>query len=57
MNQKTKNELREMLKLRDPEGFAAQELRRKHYFETKRKGKIPKASVALPVLQCKMFID
>ena len=55
LNQKTKNELRERWKLRDSEGFAALELRRKHYFEMKRKGQIPKASVALPVLQCKMF--
>ena len=43
LNQKTKNELRERWKLRDPEGFAAQELRRTNYFEMKRKGKIPKA--------------
>ena len=33
LNQKSKDELREKLKLRDPEGFAAQELRRKNYIE------------------------
>ena len=43
--------------MRDPEGFAAQELRRKQILEMKRKGKISKYSVALPVLQCKMFFD
>ena len=44
-------------KSRDPEGFAAQELRRKNYFERKTTAKVQKVSVALPVLQCKMFID
>ena len=52
-----KHELRERWKLRDLEGFAAQELRWKNYIEIRRKGKIPKASVALPVLHCKLFID
>ena len=52
-----KNELHERWELRDPEGSAAQELRRKNYFEMKRKGKIPKASIALPVLQYNMFFD
>ena len=32
-------------------------LRRNNYFEMKRKSKIPKASVALPVLQCNMLFD
>ena len=45
------------MKLRDPEGFAAQELRRKHYVDMKNNCKIQKASVALPVLQCQMFLD
>ena len=45
------------MQLRDPESFAAQELRRKSYLEMKRKGKIPKTSVALQVLQCKMVLD
>ena len=52
LNQKTKDELLAKWKLRDPEGFAAQELRRKHYIEMKTKCKILRASVALPVLQC-----
>ena len=43
--------------MRDPDGFAAQEMRHNNYMEMKRKGNVPKASVALPVLQCKMFID
>ena len=43
--------------MRDPEGFAAQELRRQKFVEMKRKGEIPKVSVALQVLQCKMFLD
>ena len=43
--------------LRDPVGFATQELRRKNYFEMKRKGTVIKASVAMPVLQCKIFVD
>ena len=57
LNQKSTDELREKWKLRDPEGFATQELRRKNYFEMKKKGKVPKVSLALPVLQCKMFFD
>ena len=35
LKQKSKDRLREKLKLRDPEGFAAQELRRKNYIEMK----------------------
>ena len=38
-------------------GFASEERRRKTYIEMKRTCKIPKASVARPVLQCKMLID
>ena len=57
LNQKAKDELRARWQLRDPEGFAAQELRRKQIFEKNREGTIPKISVALPVLQCKMFLD
>ena len=43
--------------MRDPEGFAAQDLRRNNFIEMNRKSKIPKTAVALPVLQCKMFFD
>ena len=57
LRQKSKDELREKLKLRDPEGFATQGLRRNDYIEMKKIGKVPKVSLALPVLQCKMFID
>ena len=50
LNNKSKDELREKLKLRDPEGFATQELRRKNYIEMKNKGTVPTISLALPVL-------
>ena len=56
LNQKTKDDLRAKLKLRDPVGFATQELQRKSYLEMKRKGTVTKASVAMPVLQCNMFL-
>ena len=36
LNQKSKDELREKWKLRDPEGFATRELRRKNYIEMKK---------------------
>ena len=57
MNQKTKDAFREKWKLRDPIGFAAQEARRKHYLEMKKKGGVSKASEVMPVLQCKLFFD
>ena len=43
--------------MRDPVGFATQELRRKNYFEMKQMGNVTKASVAMSVLQCNMLID
>ena len=48
---------REQWKLQDPIGFAAQEARRKLYNEMKKKGKIRKATAAVPALACKMFLD
>ena len=56
MNQKNKDAVQAKWKLRDPDGFATQELRRKNYFEMKRKDKVIGPSVAMPVLQFKMFL-
>ena len=57
LNQKTKHEFHAKLKLRDPEGFVAQELRSTKYVEMKKNCKIQKTSLALPVLRCNMFLD
>ena len=57
MNQKNKDALRAKLKLRDPDGFAAQELTRNNYYEMNRRGKVTGQSVAMPVLQFNMFFD
>ena len=57
LNQKAKDELRARLQLRDPEGFAAQELRRKHFLEMTRTGKIQKNSVALLDSGNELFYD
>ena len=57
LNQKTKDEFHAKWKLRDPEGFVAQELRSTKYVEMKKNGKIQKTSLALPVLRYNMFLD
>ena len=57
VNQKTNDDLHANWKLRDTVVFALQEMRRKIYFEMKQLGKVTKASVAMPVLPCKMLVD
>ena len=57
LNQKSKYELSDKLKLRDPECFATQELRRKNYIEMKKKVKVRNCLGALLVLRCKMLVD
>ena len=51
LNQNTKDDFRAKLKLRDPVGFATQELLRKNYLEMNMMGKVTTASVAMPLLQ------
>ena len=57
LNKKTKNEFCAKRKLRDPEGFVAQELRSSKYVDMKINCKIQKTSLALPVLRCNMVLD
>ena len=57
LNKKSKYELSDKLKLRDPECFATQELRRKNYIEMKKKVKVRNCLGALLVLRCKMLVD
>lgn len=56
-NQKHKDAISEQLKIQNPDGFAAQEERRRFYNETKKKGNIVKTAIAMLVLAFKRFLN
>ena len=55
LNQKHTNDARENWKMKDPDGFAAQERRRADYQKLKQTGKVGKVLAAhgVPLLSCK----